>query len=70
MGSDTLLQVQVGSTVRIVGFEGGKTLAVKLRQYGLFVGDQARIIRQALDGPILLDMIEGRLHLGTALHRR
>lgn len=68
MGKNILLQAQIGKTVRIQGVEGGKALAVKLRQYGLFIGDQARIIRQApFDGPILLEVNGREIALGRGI---
>jgi ferrous iron transport protein A len=70
MVDNNLLQIPIGDTVRIQGFEGSKAVATKLRQYGLFVGDQARILRKApFAGPVLLE-VNGReiaLSRGIAL---
>jgi Fe2+ transport system protein FeoA len=60
MGTNNLLQVKLGATVRIQSFQGRRGVATKLRQYGLFVGDQARVIRLApFSGPVLLE-VNGR----------
>jgi len=60
MESKNLLQVPVGSMVRIEHFEGGDVVNTKLRQHGLFIGDRARVLRKApFAGPILLD-VNGR----------
>ena len=56
----TLTQVETGQTVKILRFKGGITLEHKLRQLGLFPGDQARVLRHApLGGPILVE-VDGR----------
>ena len=71
MVNNNLLQVQVGETVRIRSFEGGKSTVSKLRQYGLFIGDVARVVRYApFNGPVLIE-VNGReiaLGRGIAVH--
>jgi len=60
-----LLQVQIGTQIRIQSFAGGKALASKLRQYGLFIGDQARVLRMgAFAGPVLLEVNGREIALG------
>ena len=55
-----LLQVEIGKTVRVVSFDGGRKLEHKLRQLGILPGNCARIIRFApLGGPVLVE-VEGR----------
>lgn len=57
MGNKNLLQIEIGATVRILGFEGSKAVSAKLRQYGLFIGDKAQVVRQApFAGPVLLEV--------------
>jgi len=56
-----LLDVTTGKVVRVVGFDGGRGLAQKIRQMGLMPGVWARVIRQApFGGPLLLE-IQGRV---------
>jgi ferrous iron transport protein A len=65
MGIINLLQVQTGTSVQIRSFSGGKSLVAKLRQYGLFVGDQARLLRLApFSGPVLLEINGREIALG------
>jgi ferrous iron transport protein A len=64
----TLLDIQTGVTVRIRGFEGGAYVAAKLRQYGIFIGDQARVIRLApFAGPVLLEVNGREIALGRRI---
>jgi ferrous iron transport protein A len=68
MVNNTLLQVQIGATVRIQSLEGGNALAAKLRQYGLFIGDQARVLRMApFAGPVLLEVNGREIALGRGI---
>jgi ferrous iron transport protein A len=68
MVTNNLLQVQIGTTVRIQSFEGGKALASKLRQYGLFIGDQARVLRMGVfAGPVLLEVNGREIALGREI---
>ena len=68
METMTLLQTNIGETVRIQAFNGGKNLALKLRQYGLFVGDQVRIIRTApFNGPLLVESGGREIALGKGV---
>ncbi|MBL7164713.1 MAG: ferrous iron transport protein A [Anaerolineales bacterium] len=55
-----LLQVDIGKTIRVVGFDGGRKLEYKLRQLGVLPGNCARILRQApLGGPVMIE-VDGR----------
>ncbi len=56
----TLVNIADNRWVTISGYAGGRGLESKLRQYGLFPGDRARVIRRApLGGPILVE-VDGR----------
>jgi ferrous iron transport protein A len=71
MVNNTLLHAKAGTTVRIQGFEGGKALASKLRQYGIFIGDQARVIQFApFAGPVLLEVNGREIALGRRIAAR
>ena len=60
-----LIDIENDDWIKISGFEGA--IELTLRQYGLFPGDVARVVRKApLDGPFLLE-IGGR---EIALSRR
>ena len=68
MSTFNLLHAQVGVTIRIYSFEGGKPLAAKLRQYGLFLGDLAQVLRLApLGGPMLLQVNGREIALGRRI---
>ena len=68
MVMNNLLRVEIGTVVRIQSIEGGKALAFKLRQYGLFVGDQVRILRLApFAGPVLLEVNGREIALGRGI---
>ncbi|MBC8507339.1 MAG: ferrous iron transport protein A [Chloroflexi bacterium] len=55
-----LLQVDIGKTIRVVGFDGGRKLEHKLRELGVLPGNCARILRQApLGGPVMIE-VDGR----------
>lgn len=64
----SLIQVPAGTSVRIIDFAGGKDIHAKLRQYGLFIGDTARIIRKApFAGPVLIEINGRELALGRGI---
>ena len=44
-----LLQVDIGKTIRVVGFDGGRKLEHKLRELGVLPGNCARILRSQMD---------------------
>jgi ferrous iron transport protein A len=63
-----LIKLQVNDKARIVSFDGGRLLAQKLRQYGLFIGDIVRIIRIApFNGPILIESGGREIALGKGI---
>ena len=71
MVSNTLLQTQIGVIVRIKGFDGSQVLAAKLRQYGLFAGDQVRVLRLApFAGPVLIEVNGREIALGRGIAAR
>ena len=66
--NNSLLYSPVGSQVLISKVNGGMGLQTKLRQYGLFVGDKARILRLApLAGPVLLEVNGREIALGRGI---
>jgi ferrous iron transport protein A len=68
MSPITLLQAPLGAKVRITKFEGGQALSSKLRQYGLFIGDEARILRLApFEGPVLIEVNGREIALGRSV---
>jgi ferrous iron transport protein A len=63
-----LSDVQLGKTIRIVGFEGGKQLEGKLRQLGILPGDVVRVLRQApFKGPLLIEARGREIALGQGV---
>ncbi|MDZ4158604.1 MAG: FeoA family protein [Anaerolineaceae bacterium] len=63
-----LLDAPAGSTVRILGFEGGRGFEKKMRQVGLMPGDCARVLRQApFDGPFLVEVRGREIALGKGV---
>ncbi|MFN2215564.1 MAG: ferrous iron transport protein A [Anaerolineales bacterium] len=68
METNKLINLQVNDQARIVSFDGGQQLATKLRQYGLFIGDQIRIVRSApFGGPILIESGGREIALGKGV---
>jgi ferrous iron transport protein A len=63
-----LIQVSNGNWVRIKGFSGGYSLALKLRQLGLMPGDFARVLRRApFGGPVLVEIAGRSIALGLGI---
>jgi len=63
-----LLDIEIGSSVRIVGFEGSQGLQTKLTQYGLYPGDIARLLRVApFHGPVLIEVSGREIALGRGV---
>ncbi len=63
-----LLYSPDGKKLKITGIDGGKKLNAKLRQYGLFIGDQVRVLRLApLDGPVLIEANGREIALGRGV---
>ena len=68
METINLLQAPIGAHVRIHSFTGGKGLDLKLRQYGLFAGDEARLLRLApFGGPLLIEINGREIALGRGV---
>ncbi len=71
MSFKTLLHSPDGSDLKITGIDGGSNLNDKLRQYGLFVGDQVRVLRLApLGGPVLIEVNGREIALGRGIAAR
>ena len=63
-----LLQIQPGTSVRVIDFDGGVNLRSKLTQYGIYPGDQLRLLRKApLGGPLLIECNEREIALGRGI---
>jgi ferrous iron transport protein A len=63
-----LLDVKVGSVVRIVRIDPGRGLENKLRQLGLVPGECVKIIRQApFDGPFLITARGREIAIGKSV---
>ena len=63
-----LLDIEIGSSVKIIGFEGGLGLQTKLTQYGLYPGDVARLLRIApFHGPVLIEVSGREIALGRGV---
>ena len=64
----TLLQVSPVASVRVVSFNGGKSLRSKLTQHGIHPGDQLRLLRVApLGGPLLVECNGREIALGRGV---
>ena len=62
----TLLEIQVGSRVRLMGVNDA--LQKKLMQYGLHLGDSLHVLRIApLGGPILIEVNGREVALGRVV---
>ncbi|MDP2995339.1 MAG: FeoA domain-containing protein [Anaerolineales bacterium] len=54
--------------MKITAIDGEKNLNIKLRQYGLFIGDQVRVLRLApLGGPVLIEANGREIALGRGI---
>jgi Fe2+ transport system protein FeoA len=63
-----LIDVVKGSLVRIASIEGDPRTKSKLRQFGLYPGDLARVVRFApFDGPVLLEVRGMEIALGRSI---
>ena len=68
MVNNILLDSKVDTHVRISGFEGGNDLTRKLHQYGLYIGDRARIVRLApFHGPLLIEVNGREIAIGRGI---
>jgi Fe2+ transport system protein FeoA len=64
----SLLDIKIGKSVKIVGFEGGKGLKTKMTRYGLYPGDIARLLRVApFHGPVLIEVSGREIALGRGV---
>ncbi|MFA5873913.1 MAG: FeoA domain-containing protein [Anaerolineales bacterium] len=64
----TLLSSPVETDLKITAIDGEKNLNIKLRQYGLFIGDQVRVLRLApLGGPVLIEANGREIALGRGI---
>lgn len=71
METINLLELKNHEMGHITAFEGGRNFSIKLRQYGLFIGDQVRIIRAApFNGPILIESGGREIALGKGIARK
>ena len=62
----TLLNVPPGKCARLASV--GDRLRVKLRQYGLHVGDHVRVVRSApIGGPLVIEVNGREIALGRAV---
>lgn len=63
-----LLQVSLGTSVRVIEFEGGQGVQRKLMQFGIHPGDCLRLLRKApLGGPLLVECNEREIALGRGV---
>lgn len=66
-----LTDVNEGTPVQVVSFNGGHGLEGKLRQLGVFCGGRLRVIRKApFHGPILLELEGREVALGYGIARK
>lgn len=71
MSAKNLLYSPDGKKLIITSIDGGRNLNIKLRQYGLFVGDQVRVLRLApLGGPVLIEVNGREIALGRGIAAR
>lgn len=60
-----LLDLPLNTQARLSSFDGVRS---KLKQYGLFVGDEIRVVRVApLGGPLLVEVNGREIALGRAV---
>ncbi len=65
-----LIDIEIGTDVTIASLDGKPAYAVKLNRYGLFPGDQARVVRHApFGGPVLLQVRGMEIALGREVAR-
>lgn len=66
-----LIEARIGETVRVIGSKGGKLLAARLLQAGVYPDDRIRVLRAApLGGPLLVEVGGREIALGRAVARR
>ena len=60
-----LSELTAGQRARVLGFAPGRGLQEKMRQYGIFQGDEVRLVRCApLRGPVLIEVGGREIALG------
>jgi Fe2+ transport system protein FeoA len=63
-----LTDIEIGTWVIVLGFEGGFKFQDRLLQHGIYPGDKARILRAApLEGPLLVEVSGREMALGRAV---
>ena len=63
-----LIDVEHGTWVKVLGFEGNSRFQGRLLQHGLYPGDRARILRCApLNGPLLVEVSGREIALGQGV---
>jgi ferrous iron transport protein A len=64
----SLLEIEQGVWVKVIGFEGSGKFRERLLQHGLYPGDRARILRAApLKGPLLVEVSGREIALGRGV---
>ncbi|MBN2126516.1 MAG: ferrous iron transport protein A [Deltaproteobacteria bacterium] len=69
-GVFSLRLAQEGEQVRIVSINGGKGLHERLAVLGLRVGSRIQVLRNTMDGKLLLGHEGSRLYLGGGMAHR
>jgi len=63
-----LIDIEKGTQVKIASFEGEPRYVTKLNQFGLYLGDLARVVRFApFGGPVLLEVRGMEIALGKSI---
>jgi ferrous iron transport protein A len=63
-----LTEVEIGKTVKVTRFDGGKGLEGKLRQLGVYQGGIVHVVRRApFHGPIMLAYDGREIALGFGI---
>lgn len=66
-----LLDAPKNQMVRVIDYEGGKGVGLKLRQLGLCPGREVRVLRYApLGGPVMIDIRGRSVALGRGIAGR
>lgn len=63
-----LIDLEMGQRARVQSFSQGYRLQGKMKQYGIYQGDQIRVVRKApLRGPILVEINGREIALGRGI---
>ncbi len=63
-----LTDLEMGQRARVQGFSQGYRFQGKMQQYGIFQGDEVRVVRKApLRGPILVAVSGREIALGRGI---